>query len=188
VASALQLGGAALVAGALVFVYALIQISRRPVVGQAISPDVAAALLVAATLLALGMPALYAVQAAKTGILGLAAHALLAVGLALPVVVAAGPLLHASADLATGEHPIVFVLGIALALGLLLTGVATLGADVLPRLAAVLLLAAMAGFVFVFFVAEFLPPPAGQVGTAVFGALLMTSRGWLGVAIWQRPG
>ena len=57
--------------------------------------------------------------------------------------------------------------------------------DVLPRVAAVLLLGAMAGFAFVFFVAEFLPPLAGQIGTAVFGALLMASFAWIGVAIWQ---
>lgn len=53
------------------------------------------------------------------------------------------------------------MLGIALTLGLLLTGISTFQAGVLPRPAAVLLLAATAGFFFVFFVAEFLPAPAG---------------------------
>jgi hypothetical protein len=79
------------------------------------------------------------------------------------------------------------VLGIALTLGLLLTGIATFQADVFPRPAAVLLLGAMAGFFFVFFVAEFLPPAAGQIGSAVFGALLALGFAWIGVALWLRP-
>jgi hypothetical protein len=182
---AIELGGGALVAGALVSMYALVRISTRPVVGQVLAGDVAAALILAAALLLLGLPAIHAVQAAESGSLGLIGHALLTVGLLLLVVVAAGPLLHPEANVAVGEHPLVFALGIALVAGLLLTGIATYQADVLPRVAAVLLLGAMAGFAFVFFVAEFLPPLAGQIGTAVFGALLMASFAWIGVAIWQ---
>ena len=83
-----------------------------------------------------------------------------------------------------GEDPIVFGLGIALTLGLLLTGIATFQADMFPRPAAVLLLGAMAGFFFVFFIAEFLPPAAGQIGTAVFGVLLALGFAWIGVALW----
>jgi hypothetical protein len=120
------------------------------------------------------------------GVIGLVAHALLATGLLLPVVVAAIPLLHPSLNLPSGENPLVFVLGIALTLGLLLTGISTLQADVLPRPAAVLLLAATAGFFFVFFVAEFLPAPAGQIGSAVFGILLAAGFAWIGVALWLR--
>ena len=86
----------------------------------------------------------------------------------------------------SGEHPIVFALGIALTLGLLLTGIATFQAEVFPRPAAVLLLAATAGFFFVFFVAEFLPATAGQIGSAVFGILLALGFAWIGVAMWQR--
>jgi hypothetical protein len=82
-----------------------------------------------------------------------------------------------------GEHPLVFGLGIALALGLLLTAVATYRADVLPRPAAAAVLGAMCGFFFVFFVAEFLPPTAGQVGTAVFGLLLAVGLASIGVAL-----
>jgi hypothetical protein len=182
----IALGGAALVAGAIASTYAVLRISTRPVIGQALTSDVAAALVIAAALLLLGFPALYAVQAQATGLIGLLGHALLSTGLLLLVIVAAGPLLHPEADLATGEHPLVFVLGIAFAVGLLLTGIATYQADVLPRPAAVLLLGAMAGFVFVFFVAEFLPASAGQVGTAVFGVLLMAAFAWLGIALWQR--
>jgi hypothetical protein len=46
-------------------------------------------------------------------------------------------------------------------------------------------LAAMAGFFFVFFVAEFLPPAAGQAGTAIFGMLLALGFAWIGLAMWQ---
>ena len=46
-----------------------------------------------------------------------------------------------------------------------------------------LLLAAMAGFFFDFFVAEFLPPIAGQVGSAVFGVLLTGSLAWVGLTL-----
>ncbi len=81
------------------------------------------------------------------------------------------------------------MLGISLTLGLLLTGIATFQAEIFPRPAATLVLGAMAGFLFVFFVAEFLPPAAGQIGTALFGILLAVGLGWIGVALWLRsPG
>ena len=76
--------------------------------------------------------------------------------------------------------------GIALTLGLLPTGIATLQAGVFPRPAGVLLLGAMAGFFFVFFIAEFLPPAAGQIGTAVFGVLLALGFARIGVALSLR--
>jgi hypothetical protein len=185
VTAAISSGGLALVAGAAMLGLAILRISTQPVVGQALGSDVAALLLVSAALLLLGTPALYAVQAAATGVRGLVAHALLSAGLLLLVVVAATPLLYPSMGISTIEHPIVFGLGIALTLGLLLTGVVTLQAKVLPRPAAGLLLGAMAGFAFVFFVAEFLPPTVGQAGTAVFGVLLALGFGWLGIAVWQ---
>jgi hypothetical protein len=185
-ALALDAAGAALILGAIVLGIAIWRIATRPVIGQAIDPGVAAALLLGAALLLLAVPALYAVQAATTGGLGLVAHGLLTVGLLLFVIVAATPLIHPSLGVSTIEHPVVFGLGIALALGLLLTGIVTFQAAVLPPSAAVLLLGAMAGFAFVFFVAEFLPPVAGQVGTALCGSLLAASLAWLGVAMLQR--
>jgi hypothetical protein len=188
VTAAIPIGGLALVGGAATVGLAILRISTRPVVGQALESDVAALLLVSAALLLLGAPALYAVQAAATGVGGLVAHVLLSLGLLLLVLVAATPLLHPSLGVSTIEHPVVFGLGIALTLGLLLTGLVTFQASVLPRPAAGLLLGAMAGFAFVFFVAEFLPPAAGQAGTAVFGVLLALGFGWLGIAVWQLPG
>jgi len=184
--AAIHWSGPVLVGGAVVFGLTVILIASRPVIATTINPDVAALGLVSAALLLLSLPAMYVVQADAAGVLGLVAHALLSTGLLLLVVVAATPLLHPSLDAPIGEHPLVFVLGIALTLGLLLTGIATFQAGVFPRPAAALLLGAMAGFFFVFFVAEFLPPTAGQVGAAVFGPLLALGLSWIGVALWLR--
>jgi hypothetical protein len=186
VTTATHWAGLVLLGGALTLGVAIVLISLRPVVGQIVSPDVAVLLLSSAALLLLSLPAMYAVQADEVGAPGLIAHALLATGLLLLVVVAATPLLQPSLGLPTGEHPILFVLGIALTIGLLLTGITTFQAGVLPRPAAALLLAATAGFFFVFFVAEFLPAAAGQVGSAVFGILLALGFGWIGWAMWLR--
>lgn len=184
--TAIHLAGPTLAAGALAFGLGVVLTSTRPVIGATLNADVAAIMLVASILLLLALPAMYGVQAEAAGVLGLVGHALLSVGLLLPVMLAATPLLYPSANAAMGEHPIVFVLGIALTLGLLLTGIATFQADVFPRPAAGLLLAAMAGFFFTFFVAEFLPAAAGQVGSAVFGVLLAVGFAWIGVAMWVR--
>jgi hypothetical protein len=184
--AAIHWSGPVLVGGAIAFGAAVVLISSRPVIGAVLSPDVATLLLVAAAMLFLSLPAVYVLQADAAGILGLVGHSLLVTGLLLLVVLAATPLLHPSVNAPTGEHPIVFGLGIALTLGLLLTGIATFQADVFPRPAAILLLAAMVGFFFVFFVAEFLPPAAGQIGSAVFGVLLALGFAWIGAALWLR--
>jgi len=76
-------------------------------------------------------------------------------------------------------------IGIALTLGFLLTRIATIQAGSFPRSAGILLLAATAGFFFVFFVAEFLPPLAGQVGAALFGILLAFALAWIGLSLWR---
>lgn len=187
--AAIHWSGPVLIGGALAFGLTVVVISSRPVIATTLSPDVAALALLAAALLLVSLPAMYAVHADAVGILGLAGHTLLVTGLLLLVLLAATPLLHPSANAPIGEHPVVFLLGIALTLGLLLTGIATFQAEVFPRPAALLVLGAMAGFFFVFFVAEFLPPAAGQVGTAVFGVLLAVGLSWIGVALWQRsPG
>jgi hypothetical protein len=186
VTAAIHWSGAALLGGALTLGVAIVLISVRPVVGQALTPGASAALLCSAALLLLSLPAMYAVQADAAGVLGLVAHALVSTGLLLLVVVAATPLLHPSLSEPVAEHPLLFVLGIALTLGLLLTGIATFQANVFPRPAALLLLAATAGFFFVFFVAEFLPAQAGQIGSALFGILLALGFAWIGAALWLR--
>ncbi len=183
---AIHWAGAALIAGSVALTAAIVLVSVRPVIAPSLSPVVAAILLLAAALLIPSLPAMYAVQADRAGTIGLVGHVLLTTGLLLLVLVAATPLLHPSVDARMGEGPLVFGLGIALTLGLLITGIATFQAEVLPRPAAVLLLAATAGFFFVFFVAEFLPPAFGQVGTAAFGVLLGLGLAWIGLALWGR--
>jgi hypothetical protein len=186
---AIHWSGLVLVGGALLLGLTVLSVASRPVVAATISPEGASLLLGSAALLLLSLPAMYAVQADATGIIGFVAHILLSVGLLLFVLVAATPLLNPSANGPIGESPVVFGLGIALTVGLLLTGLVTYQADIFPRPAAVLILGAMAGFFFVFFVAEFLPSAAGQIGTATFGVLLALGFAWIGAALWLRsPG
>ena len=95
------------------------------------------------------------------------------------------PLRFPSFNPASSENVVDFTFGIALTLGLLLTAIATIRASVLPHGAGILLLAATAGFFFDFFVAEFLPPVAGQAGSALLGILLALAFAWIGVAMLQ---
>lgn len=173
-----------MILGAVLLGIAIVIISLKPVVNQVFSPGISLLLLVASILLLLSLPAMYARQANAAGWLGLTGHALLQTGVVLLVVVAAPALLYPSLNQAPGESWTAFLLGIALASGLLLTGIATIRVGVYPRGAGILLLAAMAGFFFDFFIAELLPPAAGQVGSAIFGILLAISFTWIGAALW----
>lgn len=179
-----RLSGIALMAGAALLGTAIALLSFSPVIDQPLSPRASLLLLLSAILLLLSLPAMYARQAQAAGWLGLMGHALLQTGILLLVVLAATPILYPSLNPAPGENVVVFLLGIALTLGLLLTGIVTIQADVYPRWTGLLLLAATAGFFFVFFVAEFLPPIAGQMGSAFFGMLLALALAWIGIAIW----
>jgi hypothetical protein len=154
------------------------------VIGQPLSPGASLLLLLSAVFLLLSLPAMYARQSNTAGWLGLTGYALLQTGILVLVVVAATPILYPTLKTATAENLVVFLLGIALTLGLLLTGIATIRAGVFPRWSGILLLAAMAGFFFVFFVAEFLPPAAGQAGSALFGILLSLALAWIGISLW----
>jgi hypothetical protein len=182
--SAVRLSGTLLIVGAVLLGTAIVVVSFNPVIDQPISPRISLLLLLSAILLLLSLPVMYARQAQTAGWLGLTGHVLLQTGILLLVVLAATPLLYPSLNPAPGENVVVFLLGIALTLGLLLTGIATIAAGVYPRWAGILLLAATAGFFFVFFVAEFLPSMAGQLGSAFFGILLALALVWIGLAIW----
>ena len=181
---AFRWSGIILVVGAALLGVAIAIISLKPVMEQAFSPGVSLLMLVSSILLLLSLPAMYARQANAAGWLGLFGYFLLQAGILILVVLAATPLLYPSLKPIPGENLVVFLLGIALTIGLLLTGIATIRADVFPRWAGILLLAAMAGFFFDFFVAEFLPPVAGQIGSAIFGVLLALALAWYGVALW----
>jgi hypothetical protein len=181
---AFRLSGILLAIGATLLGVAIVLISLKPVMSQVFSPGIGVLFLLSSIFLLLSLPAMYAKQADAAGWLGLAGHALLQTGILLLVVIAATPILYPSLKTASGENVVVFLLGIALTLGLLLTGIATVRAGVFPRWAGVLLLTATAGFFFVFFVAEFLPPMAGQLGSAIFGALLALALIWIGISLW----
>ena len=130
---------------------------------------------------------MYTKQAGASGWLGLAGHGLLQTGILLLVVVTAPPLLYPSLNAAPGENLVLLILGSAFTLGLLLTALATWMAGVFPRPASILLLAGTVGFFFVFFIAEFLPAGAGQVGSALLGVLLALALAWIGLAMWTSP-
>jgi len=176
--------GISLILGALLFGVAIIVISLKPVINQPLSPAGSLLLLLSAILFLLSLPAMYARQANSAGWLGFIGHILLQSGMLLLIVLAAPSLIYPSLKLIPGENPVTFLLGIALTVGLLLTGIATIRADIFPRMAGILLLVAMAGFFFDFFIAEFLPPVAAQVGSAFFGVLLAFSFIWIGVTLW----
>lgn len=176
--------GILLVAGAALLGVAIVIIALKPVINTVLSPEISRLLLLASIFLLLSLPIVYARQADAAGWLGLAGHALLQTGILLLVLLAATPILYPALQIPTGENLVVFLLGIALTLGLLLTGIATVQADVYPRWAGILLLAATAGFFFDFFVAEYLPPLAGQLGSAIFGALLAIALAGIGISLW----
>lgn len=176
--------GLLLILGAALLGSATVLVSMNPEVSQGITPPIRLLLLLSSISLLLSLPAMYAKQATQSGWLGLIGHGLLQTGILLLVLVAAPALLFPSLGLTLGEDPVVFFLGIAFTFGLLLTGIATVRARVYPTRAGILLLTAMAGFFFDFFVAEFLPPIVGQIGIAFLGVLLALSLAWIGFAMW----
>ena len=143
------------------------------------------ALRLSGLLLLLSRPGMYARQASVAGWPGLVGYALLQAGIVLLIIIAAPPILYPSIREGSGENLVLFVLGLALTFGLLLTGIATIQAGVYSQWSGILLLAATAGFFFVFFVAEFLPAQAGQIGSAFFGILLALALAWIGLSIWR---
>ena len=175
--------GLALVAGALLLGAAIAMVSFG-LSGQRPQPLVSTMLLVASILIMLALPGMYARQSEVAGWLGLVGHVLLEVGIVIVIVYAAAPLFNPDTT-GLGESVAAFLLGIALLLGLVLTAIATLRAEVYPRWSGILLLAAGVGFLFDFFVAEYLPPLAGQLGDAIFGMVFALAFAWIGVSIWM---
>jgi hypothetical protein len=182
---AIRWSGLLLILGSLGTGASIALMSMRPEINQALSPGLAGLMLASATLFLLALPAMQVVQADRAGALGLVAHALLATGLLLLVLVAGLPIADEGFSGAYAENGAFFVFGIALTLGLLLTGVATFRAAVFPRGAGVVILVATAGFFFAFFVAENLPPIWLQIGTSAFAMLLALGFAWVGLALWR---
>ena len=184
--TAIRWTGLILIAGAALFGTAVVLFSLKPVMNQALSPGLSLLLLLASVCLLLAVPLMYVKQANAAGGMGLAGYVLLQMGILFLVVIAAPPLIYPSLNLAPSENVVIFSLGIAFTLGLLLTGIATLQAGVYPRGAALLLLGATAGFFFAFFIAEFLPAGAGQLGSALFAVLLALALAWIGLSMWTK--
>ena len=130
---------------------------------------------------------MYARQANAAGWLGLIGYALLQTGMLLFIVTPAPSLLYAGFNRPFENSITGFLLGIALTLGLLITGIATLRAGIYPRWASILLLIGMAGFFFSFFIAEWLPHLAGQVVSILMGIVLVLSLVWIGFFMWTVP-
>jgi hypothetical protein len=182
--SAYRVSSLLLIAGAVILAAAIVMLSLNPVIGRPLPPKASLLLLLGSIALLLSFPGMYARQSEAAGWVGLVGYLLLQGGLVLLVVLASTPLLFPAFEQAPGENPVVFFLGIALVLGLLLTGIAVIRAGVFPRWTGILMLAATAGFFFDFFIAEFLPPAAGQIGSAVFGVVLGLALAWIGLSLW----
>jgi hypothetical protein len=148
------------------------------------TPWVATLFLSGALLTMLALPGMYARQANKVGWVGLAGHALLAIGWTLIVYSAANTLLNPHAthipDTAAAS-----LLALAFLSGLVLTTIATLRARVYPRWAGVLLLAGCIVFPFALF-GDVLPTVGsvslGALCGIAFGVLFAGAFVWLGVS------
>src|SRR5512141_1523831 len=93
---AYRLSGLLLIAGAGLLGAGIVSISLHPVMDRPLSPGAGLLMLLAALLLLVSLPAVYARQAEAAGWLGLAGQVLLQAGVVLLVVLAATPLLYPS--------------------------------------------------------------------------------------------
>lgn len=170
---AIRLSGLALLMGAALLGGAIISVALRPMMDQPLSPLTSILFLLTAPLLLLGLPGMYARQADAAGRLGLAGHALLQTGIVMLAIIGSGSLVYSSTTSVPRESAVLLLLGIALTLGILLTGLATIRAVVFPRGPGILLITATVGFFFdndIVFMAEFL--------------LLAFALGWIGFSMW----
>ena len=143
-------------------------------------------LAVGAILVLLALPQVHAAQARASAGLSLAAFALLQAGWVLAVVVTTAPLLYRGLPGEPGESVLAFVLGTMLAVGFVLTGIVIVRAGVFAPWIGYVILAAAAGFFFLFFVAEFLPAIASRVAGVGFGLLAGIGLASIGVSMWTR--
>ncbi len=184
VTMAFRWSGFVLIAGAVLLGAAIVAVALNVAGDRPLaSPLISVPLLLSSILLLLSLPAMYAKQAGTASWLGLVGHGLLQAGMLLITISAADPLRYGANTPTGGDNAVDGLLGLALLFGLLLTAIATIRAGVFPRGAGMLLLAAGAGFFFVFFIAELLPPIAGQVSTALLGILLAIPFAWIGASM-----
>lgn len=176
-------GGAAMVAGLIFVVFVLLNV-QGPATASLLSGPLSAILLIVAVLGQMaGIGGLHALQRGRYGRLGTAGSLLALVGLALPLVagiVASGLGLAGDTSSVTASLVValLFLLGLlALFVGLVLLGVATLRARVLPSWFGVLLIV---GLIVVAVLVGVQLPPVGVVAYGVFwvlvGYVLLSSR------------
>jgi hypothetical protein len=182
---AIRWSGLLLIVGAVFLGVAIVTASFMPEQNQPLPPLSNALLFLSSLLFLLSLPAMYARQADSAGWLGLIGHALLQTGILLLVVITSPRLLYSSFGLPFEDSLTPFLLGIALTLGLFVTGIAIFRAGVYPRWAGILMLVATSGFFFGFFIAELLPRLAGQVVGAFTGILLGLPFAWIGLSMWK---
>jgi hypothetical protein len=187
---AIRWGGLALVLGALLAGAAIVafSVSRAQSVGVSTqySPLVTWLLATGAVFISLALPQMYASQARETGAFGLVGFVLLEAGWVMVVIVTTAPLMYKGLPSEPGESAAALVLGSMLAVGFALTGIATIRSGVFSPGIGYLWLAAAIGFVFLFFVAEFLPAAASRIGGLLFGSLIGVGWAWMGLAMWAR--
>jgi hypothetical protein len=149
-------------------------------------PWVATLFFIGAICTMLALPGMYARQAKKAGWIGLAGHALLAIGWILILYYAANALLNPSVK-SIPDTAAASLLALALLLGLALTTIATLRAGVYPKWAGFLLLADCIVFPLALF-GDLLPTlgsvSLGSLFGLAFGLLFAGAFIWLGVSVW----
>jgi len=180
---ALRVSGAFLIVGAALLGIALIMLSLKPLRGQPLPTGGSTVLLLASIALLASIPGMYARQSPQSGAAGLIGYVLLQAGIVVMILYGSTSVLYPSFKEALPEHPIAFLLGASMALGLLLTSIAVISAGIYPRAAGILMLAATAGFFFSFFIAELLPPVAGQLGGIFLSVALALSLAWIGLSL-----
>jgi hypothetical protein len=183
--TALSWSGMALVASAIFLGTAIVQAALN-LPGVVPMPLGSFFLLVGSMLLMLALPGMYARQAETAGGLGLLGHVLLAVGNVALIGFAVAPLFNpAVMGIDTEETVVAGLLLLALPLGFVLTGVATLRAAVYPRWSGILLLAAGVGVLLTFLGPGGTPPIVGTIVGLSWGASLVIPFAWIGVILWR---
>jgi hypothetical protein len=181
--TALRWSGAALVAVGLLTgpMAVLATLEAR---GQVSFPGSSFLIVTGPGLLIFGLQGVYARHAEATGWLGLVGHVLLTLGTVL-LILLASPLLYESPRLRTEGIVTLIALAVALCLGFVLTGLATLRAAVYSRWlgAFLLLMGAVYGLFIV--VGPLMPDLVWLLGGVVFGLLLTVTWIWLGVTLWS---
>ncbi len=178
---AIRWSGSFLILGSYLFGMAIVAVSLNLAGNGSKSLLFDISLMLSSILLVLSIPGMYFIQAREAGWLGLAGYLLLQIGILLPLVAVSPHLRFPTYNPPGGDNPVDGLLALALALGLLLTGLATIRAGFFPRWAGILLLGSTAGFFFAFFISENLPGPVGQVVNILFSILLMLGFAWIGV-------